>query len=51
MEQGLSFIVVIGICSIMLLHFDSQIGFAISFIVGSLYLLIRGKRKGWSWKR
>ena len=50
MEQGLSFIVVVGLIGIgLILH--SPVWILSTFIVGSLYLLIRGKRKGWSWKR
>jgi hypothetical protein len=50
MEQGLSFIVVIGLITIgLILH--SPVWILTTFTIGSGYLLIRGKRKGWSWKR
>ena len=50
MEQGLSFIIVVGLIGIgIVLH--SPVWILTTFGIGSLYLLIRGKRKGWSWKR
>jgi hypothetical protein len=50
MEQGLSFIVVITLCSLAMILSDSPLIFLTSFIGGSTYLLIRSKRKGWNWK-
>jgi hypothetical protein len=50
MEQGLSFIAVIAICMIGIV-LDSPIGFLSAFVIGCTYLVIRGKKKGWSWKR
>ena len=50
MEQGLSFIAVVGICSIGIL-IDSPIWVLSTFVIGCTYLLVRGKKKGWSWKR
>ncbi len=51
MEQGLSFIGVIALCMLMLFYYESPIGFGILFVGGGLYLLLRGKKKGWTWKR
>ena len=51
MEQGLSFIAVIVLCTIAMFVFNSPLMFIASFIGGSTYLLIRGKHKGWNWKR
>jgi hypothetical protein len=47
MEQGLSFIVVVTLCSLSMILLDSPITFLITFVFGSVYLVIRGKRKGW----
>jgi hypothetical protein len=51
MEQGLSFIGVITLCSLALFLLKSTIVFGIVFVVGGTYLGLRGRRKGWSWKR
>ncbi len=51
MEQGLTFIAVIVLCTIAMFVFNSPLMFLTSFIGGSTYLLIRSKRKGWDWKR
>ena len=51
MEQGLSFIAVIVICTIAMFVFNSPLMFLASFIGGSTYLVIRGRKKGWSWNR
>jgi hypothetical protein len=51
MEQGLSFIAVIALCSLALFLLKSTIVFGIVFVVGGTYLGLRGRRKGWSWKR
>jgi hypothetical protein len=50
MEQGLSFIAVISICMIGI-AINSPIWFLSAFVIGCTYLVIRGKKKGWSWKR
>ena len=50
MEQGLSFISVVAICMVGIL-INSPIWFLSTFIIGCAYLLIRGKKKGWNWKR
>jgi hypothetical protein len=50
MEQGLSFIGVITLCSLAIFLAHSPFMFLTFFTVGSTYLLIRGKRKGWNWK-
>ena len=47
MEQGLSFIAVIVLCTIAMFVFNSPLMFLISFIGGSTYLVIRGRKKGW----
>jgi c-di-AMP phosphodiesterase-like protein len=51
MEQGLSFIAVIIFCMIAMFVFNSQLLFIMTFLVGSIYLIIRGRKKGWSWER
>jgi hypothetical protein len=50
MEQGLSFIGVIVMCSIMLI-WEEPVLFLIIFTIGSSYLAIRSKSKGWRWNR
>jgi hypothetical protein len=47
MEQGLSFIAVIVLCTIAMFVFNSPLMFLASFIGGSTYLVIRGRKKGW----
>ena len=47
MEQGLSFIAVIVLCTIAMFVFNSPLIFLTSFIGGSTYLVIRGRKKGW----
>ncbi len=47
MEQGLSFIAVIVLCMIAMFVFNSPLMFLASFIGGSTYLVIRGRKKGW----
>ena len=49
MEQGLSFIAVIVLCTIAMFVFNSPLMFLTSFIGGSSYLVIRGRKKGWKW--
>jgi hypothetical protein len=51
MEQGLSFIVVIVLCMISMFVFDSPLMFLTFFIGGCSYLVIKGRKGGWSWKR
>jgi hypothetical protein len=51
MEQGLSFIAVIVLCMIAMFVFNSPLMFLTSFIGGSTYLVIRGRKKGWNWQR
>lgn len=50
MEQGLSFIAVVSISMIGII-IDSPIWFLSSFVIGCAYLIIRGQKKGWNWKR
>jgi hypothetical protein len=50
MEQSLSFIALIVICSIMV-ALNLPIAFLITFFGGGTYLGIRGRRKGWNWRR
>ena len=50
MEQGLSFMAVIGLCMIGI-GMDSSELVSVAFTFGSLYLLVRGKRKGWKWPK
>jgi hypothetical protein len=49
MEQGLGFIVVIVLCTLAMFVFSSPLMFLTSFIGGSSYLVIRGRKKGWQW--
>ena len=49
MEQGLTFIAVIVLCTIAMFVFNSPLMFLTSFIGGSSYLVIRGRKKGWKW--
>lgn len=51
MEQGLSFIAVIIFCTMAMFVFNSPLLFLMTFFGGSTYLIIRGMKKGWSWKR
>jgi hypothetical protein len=51
MEQGLSFMAVIVLCMVAIFVFNSPLLFLTSFIGGCGYLLMRGKKKGWSWSR
>ena len=50
MEQGLSFIAVITLCMVGVV-INSPIWVLVAFPIGGTYLLIRGKKKGWNWKR
>ena len=50
MEQGLSFIAVIALCMIGVI-INSPMWVLVVFPIGGTYLLIRGKKKGWNWKR
>jgi hypothetical protein len=47
MEQGLSFIVVVTLCNLAIFVLNSPIIFLITFLLGSSYLVVRGKQKGW----
>jgi hypothetical protein len=47
MEQGLSFIAVVAVCSIAMFVFNSPTMFLTSFIIGCSYLVLRGRKKGW----
>ena len=50
MEQGWSFMAVITLCMIGV-GIDSPLWVLVTFIVGSTYLVIRGKKKGWKWPK
>lgn len=50
MEQALSFITLITLLIILLIT-ESPILFLITFFGGCTYILIRGKKKGWSWPK
>jgi hypothetical protein len=50
MEQGLSFIVVISLCTLAMVLHNVPLFLGV-FTIGSFYLLLRGKRKGWRWNR
>jgi hypothetical protein len=50
MEQGLSFAAVVLLCAYAMVLHNAPLFLGI-FLVGSLYLLIRGKKKGWRWNR
>lgn len=50
MEQGLSFIGVVSLCMVGL-WLDSPQWFGAAFVSGVTYLVLRGKKKGWEWKR
>jgi hypothetical protein len=47
MEQGLSFIAVVALCMVVLFVFNSPLLFLITFLLGSSYLVLRGRKKGW----
>jgi hypothetical protein len=47
MEQGLSFIAVVTLCSLAMFVLNSPIAFLIMFVLGSTYLVVRGRKKGW----
>ena len=51
MEQGLSFIAVIILCMIAMFVFNSPLMFLTFFFGGCGYLVIMGRKKGWSWNR
>ena len=50
MEQGLSFIGVILLCTLAMVLHNVPLFLGV-FTIGSIYLLIRGKSKGWRWNR
>lgn len=47
MEQGLSFIAVVTLCTVAMFVFNSPLLFIITFFSGSTYLVVRGKKMGW----
>jgi hypothetical protein len=50
MEQGWSFMAVIALCMIGV-WMNSPMWVLVTFTMGSTYLVIRGKRKGWKWPK
>ena len=50
MEQGLSFIGVILLCTLAMVLHNVPLFLGV-FTLGSIYLLLRGKSKGWRWNR
>jgi hypothetical protein len=51
MEQGLTFLTLILLLTIMLFIVKSSVMFLVTFTLGGIYLLLRGKKKGWVWPR
>ena len=51
MEQGLSFIAVVALCSVAMFVFYSPALYLVTFFGGATYLLLRGKNKGWAWPK
>lgn len=51
MEQGLSFIGLITLLMVSLFVIESPTVFLFTFLVGSIYLIFRSKKKGWNWRR
>jgi hypothetical protein len=50
MEQAVSFVIVVLMCAVgIVLHWPLWI--LGSFLIGCTYLVIRGKYKGWRWRR
>ena len=47
MEQGLSFIAVVALCSVAMFVFYSPALYLVTFFGGTTYLVLRGKKKGW----
>ncbi len=47
MEQGLSFIAVVVLCTVAMFVFNSPILFLVTFVGGCTYLVLRGRKKGW----
>jgi hypothetical protein len=47
MEQGLSFIAVVVMCTMAIIVFNSPIMFLTFFGAGCTYLVLRGRKKGW----
>ena len=47
MEQLLTFLVIIFLCSLTI-GIESPILFAVLFIGGIVYSILRGRKKGWS---
>jgi len=50
MEQGLSFIVVVILITIGI-WMSSPLWVLTTFLIGGIYLLLRGRKKGWIWRR
>jgi hypothetical protein len=50
MEQFLSFVAVIGLCAVCMVM-GLPILFLITFFAGGVYLIVRGKERGWRWPR
>lgn len=50
MEQGLSFMAVIGLC-IIGIWMNSGLWVLGAVTMGSIYLLVRGRKKGWKWPK
>jgi len=51
MEQGLTFLTLILLLTIMLFVVKSSVMFLVTFTLGCTYLLLRGKRRGWVWPK
>jgi hypothetical protein len=51
MEQGLTFLTLILLLTIMLFVVKSSVMFLVTFTLGCTYLLLRGKKKGWVWPK
>jgi hypothetical protein len=50
MEQAVSFVLVVLMCAVgIVLHWPVWI--LSSFLIGCTYLLLRGRAKGWRWRR
>ena len=50
MEQGWSFMAVITLCMVGV-WMNSPLWVLGSFTFGSIYLLVRGRKKGWKWPK
>ena len=47
MEQTLSFILTVIICTVAVILFDSPSMFLAAFVSGVIYYTVRAKQKGW----